>query len=275
MRCCSGVFALYSRTSRFFSAELGKPVIPAVNKDLRQEADGQGGENVHRRVLLNKADRKTDHDYQEGERRLPTRRKAFVFQSHRQDPQGIGRMQGRADAGVGIEGIDKLYNIGQYILPWEDLGPQILTAGPEDIAEHGHRLRNHDKGLQLSECRHVIEQRIGQGAEDEEIPAHIEDHEELVKGDQIIQRAVDGMAALRRDQVFGDKIQSKVDNPAAQQLQMGKARLVQPLQGKAAVIIRLFFHRYRPPGGCFSDTGAWGCWDKGPPCAPAGRRRSP
>ena len=149
-----------------------------------------------------------------------------VLQGHREDAHGIGHMQRGTDPGVGVKGIDESHQRGQDVLAREDLGPQILTAGPDDVAEHGNGLGDHDEGLQFFERRHIIEEGVGQRTEAEQIPAHIEEHEELIEGDQIVKRTVDRGAARGGDQILREEVQSKIGDPAAQQLCVGKARVV-------------------------------------------------
>ena len=78
-------------------------------------------------------------------------------------------------------------------------------------------------------------------------PSDIKDHKEFVKRNYIVQKAVNNMAAFRRDQIFGYEIQGKVDKPTAKQLYMRKTRLIKTTQGKAAVINTLFLQESIPP----------------------------
>ena len=181
-------------------------------------------------------------------------------------------MQGGADAGIGVKGIDKGNEGSQNVVSFKNRGPQVLPAGVDDVAGHGNDLGNDDKGLQLTEFRRIIEQRIGQRAKYEEVPADIKNHKKLVKGDEIVEGTVDGMAFLRRDQVLRNEIHGEVKDPAAEKLDMGKSRLVEPAQGKAAVIIRFFLHAKIPLRGYSWGNPFWGCWDRARRCARAGTR---
>ena len=53
---------------------------------------------------------------------------------------------------------------------------------------------------------------------------HIEDQEKLIEGNEIVKPAVDGIAPLRRNEVFRQEIQEKVDYPSQEQKQMGVFR---------------------------------------------------
>ena len=182
-------------------------------------------------------------------------------------------MQGGADPGGRVKGVNQAHDPGEQVLPGKGLRPQILDAGIDDVAEHGQDLGDDDIGLDLFEAGDVIEEGVDQRAEHQQVPAPVEDHKELVEGDQVVQSAVDQVAALGRDQVFRDKVHGKIKDPARQELCMGKTGLVQPTQGKPAVINRLSLHGYRPPGVCFSDNAFWRRWDRGPPGAPAAEGR--
>ena len=166
-------------------------------------------------------------------------------------------MQRGADPRGGVKGVNKAHQGGEQVLPLEDLRPQILAAGPEHIAEHRHHLGHDDELLQVAEVVHIAEKGVEQRAEDQEIPAHIEDQEKLVEGDQVVQPAVDGRAALPGDQVLRDEVHDEVEDPATQQLHVGKTGLVQPPQGEAPVVhgavLQLFrllraVHGIVPPG---------------------------
>ena len=182
-------------------------------------------------------------------------------------------MQGRADAGAGVKGIDKGHQRRQDVVALKHLGPQILPTGIQHIAGHGDHLGDDDIGLNSFKVLHIEEQRIGQRTEHQQIPADVKNHKKFVKGNQIVECAVNGMAALGRDQVLGDEVHHEVEYPAQQKLHMGKARFVQPAQGKPAVINRFFLHARLPREEYFSGKSALRHWDRAPRYVRAAPRR--
>ena len=95
-------------------------------------------------------------------------------------------MERRADPGVGIEGVNQAQHPGEEILPGEDLRPQVLAAGEEDVAGHGNHLGDEDVKVQLPEPLHVIEEIVQKTSEHQHVPAHIENQEKLIKWDDIV-----------------------------------------------------------------------------------------
>ena len=181
-------------------------------------------------------------------------------------------MQGWTDAGGGVKGIDDTQHPGEHVLPRELRRAYGLDTGIENIAEHSRDLRYDDVGLQVFEAIHIVEEGISHCTRDKQIPAHIENHKALTERNHIVQTAVNHVAALRRDQILCQKIQGEIDEPAAQQPDMRKARLLQTPQRKTAVINGLSLHGLGPPGECSLDIVSSGRWDRAPQRAPAGRR---
>ena len=121
-----------------------------------------------------------------------------------------------------------------------------------------------DKEERIQAVKEAVEDFFErEGAKYQEIPAYIKDHEELVEGDQVVQRAVDRRAGLGGDQVFRDKIQGEICDPAEQQQRVAKTRLGDAFEAEAGIVIQLVFHSNRPREGYFSGSHACGCSDRG------------
>ena len=136
-------------------------------------------------------------------------------------------MQRRTDIGAGVKLIDQAHNPGEYIAAGEGFRAQILAVRPDNVDGHGHHLGDEDVNLQPLEGSDIIQKEVAQGYHDQHIPAHIGQHEYFVEGDHIIQPAVHRHAAGFGNQVFSDEVQGEINQPGAQQLQVGKAGFVQ------------------------------------------------
>ena len=79
-------------------------------------------------------------------------------------------MQRRTNAGTGIETVKELDNRSKEIIPWKHGWPQVLPARPENIAEHGNQLGDHDITLKTLETVHIVEKEIEQRENAERIP---------------------------------------------------------------------------------------------------------
>ena len=236
---------LYDFPFRLLAFQL---LCPPISPDdgLAEEAHGNRRGDVDGGVLLDEADRAADRDDDGDEHALPVARDLAVLEHHREDAEGIAHVQARADAGRRVEGVDDAHDPREEIVVLEGLGTEILPARIEHIDRHGDDLREDDEPLQALEALDVIERVIEERSAHEHIPEHIRDDEQLIERDHVVQHAVDRMAARRGDQILGDKIHQKVEDPAAQQLQVGKLRLVQLREPKPAVV----HHRGFVEHGC-------------------------
>ena len=126
-------------------------------------------------------------------------------------------MKGGTNICAGIKAVQKTHTPGKYILPGEFCGPQILSVGKQDIHRHGDDLGDDDIHRELFEAVNIVKQENEQTACHQHIPKYIGDDKDLAKGDQIIQKTVDGGAAFDRDQIFRKEIQEKVADPAQQE----------------------------------------------------------
>ena len=226
-------------------------------------------------MLLDEGRGQTDQHDHDAESPFPADPQFAFFQGHREDAHRVGHVQRGEHARGGVKGVDKGHQTAQEIVAHEDLGPQILPRRVEDIDRHRDDLRDEDELGQPREAFDIVQQAVDQRAEDEQVPEDVEDGEILAEGDHVVQRAMDRMADLRRDQVFGEKVEAEVEDPAEdRQLHVRKLRRVEPGKAKLAVINDRFLHAYIPRRECFSDTDASGCSDRGRRCAPAAKRPS-
>ncbi len=193
-------------------------------------------------MLLDEHGGQDDQYYEYDDESLHSRTRIPLLQPGGGNAQGVSHMQGRTDPGVGVEAVKKANRMGQEILPRENLRPQQLYAGPADVDCHGHSLGHHDVDGQAAKAVNIIESEPHQTEYDEQIPAEIGNQKPLAEWNQVVQSAVYHMTGLRRNQIFCEKEQGKIDYPAGQQFQMGKLRFAEPGQAEAAVINHRFFH---------------------------------
>ncbi len=124
-------------------------------------------------------------------------------------------MQGRADPRIGINCINQAHYPGEEILPGENLRAQILPAREHDIYEHCDNLRDENIQIQFPESLYIVKEVVKQAPEYEHIPPGIEYEKIFVKRHEIIQKAVHDMALFRRNQIFRQEIQGKINQPCA------------------------------------------------------------
>ena len=102
-------------------------------------------------------------------------------------------MQRRENTGVGIKRVNQGHKLCQNIVPLKEHRTQILTAWIQNVDRHSHGLSDHDEYGKFPEAVNIIQHEIQQGADDQKIPGHIKDQEELIKWNEIIQPAVNHM----------------------------------------------------------------------------------
>ena len=219
-------------------------------------------------MLLHEAHGEGDHHHQQDQQRLPHPSQFPVLQIGGEDAQSVGHMERGADPRGGIHGVDEPQDPGEDVLPGKLLRPQVLAAGPEDVAGNGDHLGDDDELLHMGEFIHIVQKGKEQGEEDQGEPGHVENGEVLAEGDQIIQKDMDDGTVFRRDQVFRQEIHQKIPDPAQGQQDMPEPGFAQSLQRKTAVVNGLLHHI--PPEEGFGDTAAWACWRRAPPGASAG-----
>lgn len=159
----------------FGSLEPSLPVGFSVHDALGQQADRQRCERINHGVLLDKRGGHTDQHSGDHHKSLPCFRHILLLQPYRDDAHGIGHVQRWAHIGVGIKEVQKRNALGQKIVPGELGRPQILTIGKENIYDRGHNLRDDDKGLKPFEAIHIVQEKIQQRANNQQIPKHIRD----------------------------------------------------------------------------------------------------
>ena len=127
-------------------------------------------------------------------------------------------MKRRAHAGGRILPVQQSNTRRKEILSGKHLRAHILPVGIDDINRHGHHLGDDDENLELLEALHVVQHQVQQRKHDQKIPEYVGNQEPLAEGNQIVDPAVDHMAAFLGNQVFRQKIHDKVADPAAQKL---------------------------------------------------------
>lgn len=155
-------------------------------------------------------------------------------------------MEGGTHAGVGIHGVDKPKQLCEYIVIDEALRAQVLPVGIYDIDDHSDNLCNDDVFLQVLKVFRVVEHEIQKGDHDQCVPEYIGNQKVFAKRNQIIQWTVDYMAALGRNQIFGQEIGNKITYPSEQPLQMGKTGIVELGKTKFPIINNRLFQVCSP-----------------------------
>ena len=194
-------------------------------------------------MLLQEGNRQTDQQAETTDRGLLPGLCPSFPQPHRGNGHRTCHMHRRTYSRGGVDLVQKTHHRRQQILPRKDLGPQFLTAGPEQIHSHRHKLDKDKIGLQFSEAVHGIQKKVSQREQDQKIPAHIKDHKFLPKRDPVIQSAMNHMTPFRRNEAFCEHIQGEINHPSQQQFQMGKLRGIEIVKPKCSVIGLRLFHR--------------------------------
>lgn len=188
-----------------------------VKQTFADQAQRNGRQGVQHRMLLGQEGGRDDQNHQAGEQEPPPQSSFLPVQKHRQNGNGVGRVEGGQNPGRGIEAVDEGQNPGEEIVPGHGIRPQKLDAWPDDVNKHCPGLRNHDVDRQPPEIWNVVEEEIEQRACHQTEPEQIGNYKDLAEGDHVVQSAVDHVAAFKGDQVFRDKIEGEIDDPAAQQ----------------------------------------------------------
>ena len=155
-------------------------------------------------------------------------------------------MNGRTDICVGVKRVEPGHESCQQVIPLELLRAQILAVGKDEIYQNGGGICKHDEIHELSEAVRVIQKGIQQHAHQEYEPEQIGNQEELVKGDQPIQRAAHLMIMRHRVKTFHIQEKQAVHRPVEQQKQMAEAGASQLLQPEAPVVHHGNFLFFRP-----------------------------
>ena len=169
-------------------------------------------------MLLDKHGGKADEHHRYDNERLEPLTHVLFLQPRRRDAHGIGHVERRAHAGGRVRLVNEANTRREEILSGEYLRAHILPVGIDNVDRHGYHLGDDDKNLEPLEALHVIQHQVQQRKHDQEIPEYVRDQEPLAEGNQIVDPAVDNMAAFRGNQVLRQKIHDKVADPAAQKL---------------------------------------------------------
>ena len=117
-------------------------------------------------------------------------------------------------------------------------GEEVSVRFEEDPDEYRYGIESFSEDAVLLRLRFVK-------SADAELPVRVYLFQGLPKSDKmelIVQKAVDHMAILRRDQVFCKKVHGKINWPGPQQFDMRKTRFAQPLKRKSGIIVFLPAH---------------------------------
>ena len=171
-------------------------------------------------MLLDEHSRQTNDPRDHHDQRLPPCFYAVLFQPCGSDSNGISHVHGRANTGIGINAVQKCHTPGKRIIPHKLHRAKILPAGKHHIDYNGQHLQNDQIGLQLPETFYLMRQKIYQCKHDQKIPKYIRDQKHLTKRYPVVQKAMDRITALRRDQPFREHEAHKIDHSAPKQFQM-------------------------------------------------------
>ena len=213
-------------TSGFSSEQCAVSRFPEHQK-FSQKTDRDGGEKVHNGVLFHENRGGTNQNGCDDHKNFHPAGSFIFVEPDRCNADGIGAVERGAYAGVGIHGVNKSKELGKHVIVDENLRPQILTIGVDDINDHGHNLCNDDVFLQVLKVFGVVEHEIKQGYHNQNVPEYVRNQKIFAERNQVVQWTVDHMATLGGDQVFGQDIGSKIENPSQQPFQMGKAGVVE------------------------------------------------
>ena len=99
-------------------------------------------------------------------------------------------MQRRADVRVRVEHVEPRDEAREGIVAWEDIWPEHLTGGKEEIDNERYRVGDHHEAHHAAKARHVEKERVGHRADEVDEPEHVGNEEPFIKRNQIVERAV-------------------------------------------------------------------------------------
>ena len=137
----------------------------------------------------------------------------FAAPCGKHDRQRSNDMNGWADIGVCIKGVERSSQSGQKIISLKRGGTQILAGGEDKVDDNGHRISSHDKIHELPEGFYIVQQRVNDDAEDKYEPEQIGNEEDFFKGNEIVQCAVHGKIAVYLIKLLYEHKQKAINRP--------------------------------------------------------------
>ena len=193
-----------------------------VDENIRDGAEGQGGQHIHGGVLLQKERREADSSGRQGAGGLPAPApEAAAVPQAEVRRQGSHHVEGRADIRIGVKDIEPGGEAGQGIVPGEDLGPQVLAVGEDQVDEHRHPVGEDEEPHHPPEGRDIPEVGVGHRPAKIDKPEEVRHHGPLPEGDKVVQGAVGGeiLGVLWPQPLQGHEDQLK-DGPEEQELRL-------------------------------------------------------
>ena len=201
----------------------------AVHHRVSGGADQQSGDDVQHGVLLQKDRRNADQDGHNGDDAFSQNGGEFPgVAGGKPDGERADNMDGRADIGVGVVGVDGHDHPNQRIAAEKEHRPQMLAGGEKEENQQSGGIGENDKAHQAAEGRGVPEQGVEHHAAYKGKPDHIGNDEPFTKGDQVVQTAVHGEIVGCGEKLFRICKHQKEDGPKAEQPQVVQTRIVQP-----------------------------------------------
>ena len=167
-------------------------------------------------MLLGVDGGKADQDHHSPDQKLYPQTGLPPFAPGRANAQREGHMKGRAGIGVHIHRIQKVHNIREDIVPGHSLGLEIHPGGENGIRRQRYDLRHDQKDLEALKILQIIEHEVQHRKSQQEIPAHIRHHKNLIEHHDIIQCTMDAEALIQREGPFQHKIQHQINRPGEQ-----------------------------------------------------------
>ena len=201
----------------------------AVHHWVGGSADQQSGNDVQHGVLLQKDRRNADQDGHNGNGAFSQDGGEFPsVAGGKPDGERADNVDGRADIGVGVVGVNGRDQPNQRVAAEKERRPQILAGGEKKENQQSGGIGENDKAHQTAESRGIPEQSVEHHAAYKGKPDHIGNDEPFAKGDQVVQTAVHGEIVGCGEKLFRICKHQKEDGPEAEQPQVVQTQIAQP-----------------------------------------------
>ena len=226
-----------------------------VADGVRDQRQRQRRQHVDDRMLLEEHRRQADEQRRRRENGPPQRLpQPLGVPSGEHHAQRTEHMDGRADIGVGVEGVKIPDHLREQVVARKSRRTKLLAGGENQINHNRDRVCKDDEVHKPLERADVVQHRIQQHPDDAQKPRQIRNQKQLAEWDHVVQRTVHRIVAHRAVK-FLDEIEEKsVNRPEQQQLEMAKRFVVQlgqpelpVIHGKALPLHLVFSPLFVPP----------------------------
>lgn len=215
---------------------------------ISDDAEDHSPHNIQDRMLLDKEGRHADQRAQDRHDKAAPAAEAFAVPGGKHCRQRTQDVNGRADVGIGIKGIQSLDDMGQDVVPGENGRSQILAGRINQVNDHRDPVGKDNETHHLFEGLHIIEKQEDDRTDQIDEPEVIRDHKNLVKRDQCIHGAADRVINTGHGQALDRREKDAENGPEKQHPQIAVLRLQKAFGPKVPkikfqIIFPTEFHR--------------------------------